>query len=715
MAGPVKNNAQPDIIGQIVPWRHFAIEELKKGSIPFWNPYSFSGNPHLANYQSASLFPLNLLFFLPFDFIDVWGFLVILQPLIAGLSMYVFVRNLKRSPNASLISSFAFMFCGFIVTWMGYATLGYAIIPLPFALYCIDTFNKTKKEKYGIFLSLTFLFSFFAGHFQTSIYFALAVFLYAIYALVISKKRQFKVLLYLCAGILMTMPQVLPSIEFYLHSVRSELFQKMEAIPWKYWTTLFAPDFYGNAVTRNDWFGHYAEWNGYSGTIALVLALFAVFVKRVKESYFFIFLALLSLLLAFDTPLLNLLVYLKIPVLSTSSASRIIVLFSFSIAVLSAFGFDALMENKKKKNLFIFCCSIVAISSLLIASAFILEPDKKLIAIKNSILPIVSLLGVVGFSLITHFLTRKKLLALLAILLVSFAGFEMLRFAVKWQSFDPRNLAYAPVAVSEFYAKQNRFDRVVGMSGGEDSLYYRMPIIIGYDPLYIARYGEFMKFAASGQKISPERSVVTYAYKGEYAKEVLNFLGAKYIVHKVSDGTFPWAFPFADYPVGQFEKIYDDNSYQIFINKSSYPRSYLVNKAVVARDDKELLDGMFSSDLKKVAYVEKETSLSSGSVGSSRIQIYEPNYVKISSSASGSMLLVLTDNFYPGWNVKVNNNPAEILRTDYSFRGVVVPEGESTVEFYYRPNSFFLGVYILLVGVLAIITGLVVNKLLITK
>ncbi|MEK7573051.1 MAG: hypothetical protein AAB531_01360, partial [Patescibacteria group bacterium] len=50
-AGPVKNNAMPDIITQIYPWKNFTIETLKTGQIPLWNPYSFSGTPHLANYQ----------------------------------------------------------------------------------------------------------------------------------------------------------------------------------------------------------------------------------------------------------------------------------------------------------------------------------------------------------------------------------------------------------------------------------------------------------------------------------------------------------------------------------------------------------------------------------------------------------------------------------------------------------------------------------------
>ncbi|MDP2585772.1 MAG: hypothetical protein Q8P29_02750, partial [Candidatus Levybacteria bacterium] len=88
--GPVKNSAMPDIITQIYPWRHLAISAWKQGQIPLWNPYTFSGNPLLANYQSAALSPFNILFFI-LPFVDAWSILVLLQPLLASLFMYFFI------------------------------------------------------------------------------------------------------------------------------------------------------------------------------------------------------------------------------------------------------------------------------------------------------------------------------------------------------------------------------------------------------------------------------------------------------------------------------------------------------------------------------------------------------------------------------------------------------------------------------------------------
>src|SRR5205814_4002669 len=112
---------------------------------------------------------------------------------------------------------------------------------------------------------------------------------------------------------------------------------------------IFSPDFFGNPVTRNDWFGHYAEWASFVGIIPLTLVLFSG-LKKNKDVLFLVLLAIFSLGLAVYSPASNILVSLKIPVISTSSLSRIIVLTSFSLAALSSFGFDNFFELIKKNN-----------------------------------------------------------------------------------------------------------------------------------------------------------------------------------------------------------------------------------------------------------------------------------------------------------------------------------------------------------------------------
>ena len=54
-------------------------------------------------------------------------------------------------------------------------------------------------------------------------------------------------------------------------------------------------------------------------------------------------------------------------------------------------------------------------------------------------------------------------------------------------------------------------------------------------------------------------------------------------------------------------------------------------------------------------------------------------------------LLVLADQWYPGWMITVDGKPAELLRADHAFRGVVVSAGEHQVRFTYVDRRLQFG------------------------
>src|SRR3989344_732544 len=453
--GPVKNGAMPDIITQILPWKKFTIDTFKAGQIPLWNPYSFSGTPHLANYQSAVLSPFNLIFFI-LPFIDAWSLLVLLQPLLTGIFMYLFMRSLKASKTASLIASISFMFCGFIVVWTDYATLAYAILFLPLALFCIEKYYELRKIRYLILLSLSLPLSFFSGHFQISIYFFITALIYLIYKFITTKNINvsLKITGFIFFGFLLSLPQLLPSIEFYLQSLRSTIFLKGEVIPWQYISTFLAPDFLGNPVTRNDWFGHYAEWNGYIGVLPLMLAVYSITSKKRVQTFFLLIIGVITLLMAFDTPLLTLLINLHIPVISTSSASRVIVIYSFMFAAMSAFGFDQLeldIKERRFKKIYLWITLFLIFFLVLWAIVFFklfIPAERLIVARQNLILPSLIFLASSLIILLFAFFqnTNKKVkYSLLVFILILIVVFDMFRFAKKWQPFDPKNLVFPNV------------------------------------------------------------------------------------------------------------------------------------------------------------------------------------------------------------------------------------------------------------------------------
>jgi len=718
-AGPVKNGAMPDVITQIYPWKHFSIETLKNGQIPLWNPYSFSGTPHLANYQSAVLSPFNILFFV-LSFIDAWSVLILLQPLLAGLFMYFLIRSFKLSKFASLISSVSFMFCGFITVWMGYGTLAYAILFLPLAILAIEKYCQTHKFWYLILLSITIPLSFFSGHFQISLYFLMTVFIYIIYKFITSKNvpNTLYLMLYAFFGLLLSLPQLLPSIEFYLQSLRSGIFMKGEAIPWQYIVTFLAPDFLGNPVTRNDWFGHYAEWNGYIGVLPLMLAIYSLTSKKRVQTFFLFVLGIFALLLALDTSLLSLLVNLHIPVLSTSAASRVIVIYSFLFAILSAFGFDELVTDLKKKRfkkiylLFLLFLIIFFILWGMIAFKLFIPIARLAVARQNLILPtiIFGISSAIIFLAVLYLRYRKPIrffLPFVCLLLFFIVVFDMLRFAVKWQAFDPKNLVFIETKTTQEFIKLSGYDRVFGNLGAEALVYYKLPSIEGYDALYIKRYGEFVSFINSGNKEGSSRSVVSFGKKGKYIFRAFNLLGIKYIIHKISDDNKVWTFPFWSYPQDTFKLKYNDEHYKIFENKKAFPRAFLTGKYKVVQDEQKILSTMFSDnlDLRKELVLEKDPGIGQidAKIGKTTINRYTPNQIEILVDAKEKGMLFLSDIYYKGWIAKVDGVNSEIYRANYVFRAVPISKGKHRVEFIYDPLSFRIGVYGFFTGVVLII------------
>ena len=717
---PVKNNAMPDVITQIFPWKKLTIDTWKSGNVPLWNPYSFSGTPHAANYQSAVFSPMNLLFVLPF--IDAWSLLILLQPLLAGLGMYGFLSTLKRSKSASVLGAVGFMFCGFITTWMAYGTLGYAVLTLPYICWCIASdFRKTSRLA-RILVSFFIAFSFVSGHFQMSLYVFCASLLFLSYETYAKKdfRKGIILLLYCFGGLLLVAPQLWLTFDAYNASTRSTSFIQGEIIPWKYFITAFVPDFFGNPVTRNDWFGHYAEWSSYVGIIPLLFAYLSL-IRGLKgyKKYFFL-LAAISLAFAYPTPLNDLMFRLKIPVISTSAASRIIVLFSFAFAALSSFGFDELRGQwiAKRYRSYVWFSGIVLVLFLGIWTMLLLfrpfAAEYITIAKRNLLLPsllAVSMLGAVFLG----YIRNNKVRSLIILSVIGLTCFDMYRFAVKWIPFEPKEYIYPRVDSISFLQNKTKTARVFGNIGNEVGAVFSLPLAEGYDAMYQGRYGEFINIASLGVITPGVRSVVELDKNGLYTKDVLQLLGIRYIYHRLSDGNNIWVFPYWKYlEDGMMQSIYKDGQYEILEYPGSFPRAYLASSYVTQTDNQKIIDTLFSPDFDRrntLVLEEKPTIEPLPGPGTAEITMYKPTIVQVRTESQEPKLLYVSDVYDLGWNVTVDGVKSRLYRADYDFRAVSIPAGSHTVEFTYLPKSFLWGICITIItAVIIIVSGLITKK-----
>lgn len=713
-AMPVKNAAMPDVITQIYPWKYLTIQTWSLAQIPLWNPYSFAGTFQAANYQSAVFSPFNI-FYAMFPPSVAWSVVVLLQPLLAGWGMYLLLRALGRSRLARIVGSVAFMFCGFMTTWMAYGTLGHAALWLPWIFAVVLQYERKPGFLWGACLAFGLALSFLSGHFQISLYVAAATLLFILFRMRwgLLGRKGINALGFVLTGVLISLPQLWLTLDAYTQSVRSSSFVKGEIIPWSYLVTMIAPDFYGNPVTRNDWFGHYAEWATYVGVVPWILAMVAIFFRRTKETVVFMLIALGGLLLALPTPFSDVLFMLRIPVLSTSAASRIVILVSFSLSVLAAFGFDVIKETiptVQRKRYWWFIGGIGGLWIIIWTILLVfhpLEAEKMAVAKRNLILPSITMItGLVCLFFVTY--TRKAWRNIGLLLLVIISVLEMYRYVTKWLPFEPEEYFYPETAVLGYLTKRVGNERVFGNIGGEVGVRFNIPLIEGYDAMYQGRYGEFIRSAGSGKYEQSGRSVVNLEKHGLYAEQVLQMLGVRYVVHRKSDGRSPWAYPV--WLFDHYRQVYTDDYYEVYENTKALPRVYLASDIFVRSAKEDILTTVFSPEFNYATTVVLESSpTQTPATGNGRAQIvsYSPNTVSITSESEVPKVLVLSDVYEKGWKATVNGVPVPVYRANYAFRAVSVPAGKVTVEFMYQPNGVRYGLPIAGLVMILLFGGLI--------
>jgi len=128
---PVKNPIMADVPSFIYPMQTYAVETLKKGQLPLWNPLILGGVPLLANFQSAPFSPTNFIYFI-FDKVTAWGIQVILQHFLAALFAYFLLRHWKVSKLGSVFGGIVYAFSGYNLIWSqwnGHALTASFILP----------------------------------------------------------------------------------------------------------------------------------------------------------------------------------------------------------------------------------------------------------------------------------------------------------------------------------------------------------------------------------------------------------------------------------------------------------------------------------------------------------------------------------------------------------------------------------------------------------
>lgn len=330
---PVKNPLITDPVRQQFAWKYLAMDEIKNGSWPLWNPYNFSGTPLLANFQSAVFYPLNILFFIPnpglkysnLEWFSIqWSWYIYSQIILSVSFLYLYLNKIGLDKRAALLGGIVFAFAGFNAGWWEWGNLGHTLLWFPLILYIIEHIIEKdpvqivkstayKKSVLGTILTidksrLLLLFalfsSFTAGHLQTHILVLINTFFYILYKIPIVRNNGWKIKFEFThrrayywtqlvqVGILFSLliaVQALPTYDFLQKSARNidpnGWLRKDWFFPLEHFVTFLAPDYFGNPTTYNYWgVWNYGEFAGYIGILPIILA-FSVIIQFLFDKY----------------------------------------------------------------------------------------------------------------------------------------------------------------------------------------------------------------------------------------------------------------------------------------------------------------------------------------------------------------------------------------------------------------------------------------------
>jgi uncharacterized membrane protein YfhO len=71
-----------------------------------------------------------------------------------------------------------------------------------------------------------------------------------------------------------------------------------------------------------------------------------------------------------------------------------------------------------------------------------------------------------------------------------------------------------------------------------------------------------------------------------------------------------------------------------------------------------------------------------------------PTRYRMTVRRSNPGWLVISQARYPGWKARIGGREVPLLRANYAFNAITLPEGTSEIEFAYEPTSFRLGLWI---------------------
>jgi hypothetical protein len=713
---------QGDFTLQFLAYRQMAYRQLAEGHFPVFEECLYSGYPFQADPQSQVLYPPvagtmalgRLLGWATYP-LRALEWEVMLHVLVAALTMYAFLRDLRLHRLACLFGAFAFAFSGFMT---GYAMLQTSILEtsawLPLIMLALRRLAVCQSARACarpvVLLAISVALAYTAGHPQTLLFIVYAgAAAYTFWAWRARRSARQVVLRGGAAAALaigLSAAQLIPSLSFMLASTRAQL-------PFEEAGTGFVLHdislFVLTGVT-NIWQPLYV------GMVTLVLAAVALS-WRWAEVWLWVAIGAGALVLGFGANALGFdLAYMAAPGYKQfHSQERHALIVVFAMSTLGSYGLHALLgplRRRARHRLWRACKHVavgaVAAFALLVALllfARLADPPRPEVGMFSDRVAMIALglLATAGLlawrARLGH--TPRWLWGSAVLMLLLFDTFSVNRYTATQKPADPFP------ALPLVGPVQTAIDLPPALqTTGAYRLYnhYGLPLngacvnglneISGGSPIVLRSYQTLLQRAPEDVYSRLLNVHYTITWRGgmgtDNGRRIPDRKLATDKYQNIEANTFlldwPAPGPQPAWVVSNVLSVQDEDSLYQRLNDAHFDP---LAEAVIDIRDRERAPGSAS--------------------GKAGLEGKATGYMKIAAHADAQALLVVSEAYHWNWVARVNGAEVRPIIVDGALLGVPIPAGNSTIELSYIPTDLTIGTAISVAALLVII-GLLISS-----
>jgi len=732
------------------PWHLLTRQLLRAGTFAGWNPYVQTGLPFGSSPQTGIFSPFSLpLWILPFGY--SLGAAAALKLWAAALGAYLLVRELRLGFLPGLLAGVAFAFCSMNVVWLMFESVPAVVVMLPWMLWLVERLARGGGIHSAIGLAVVTAVALGGGHPGEQVHVLVAAGCYALLRAALTRERappeRWRTLALTFGGLVvgvgmvaaLMVPEILSSRDTVGTLVRKSgvaagqtSLPGLDRMPFGAIHTPLFPDWWGrpSGLETADSPLHsmnvnYQERTFYAGVVALILAAVGLTNRAsLRRQAPFLILGGLGLAIALHAPGLWWLVT-HLPVLELVENQRLHFVFELAIAVLAAFGLQAVIERPHERRRQLAVAAGALVVGLIAAALAHLSPgdvgrtfehfatgrdfqDRGVIELTTVVWFLLLALGVAVALLVAR--RRPALATGVAAALVLLAALDALHFANRYNPMGPGDRVTPPRTPAIAYLQQHRGDgRFVGTQLAlppDQGIRFGLSDVRGYDPPYPTK-----RFLGLWRMASPDQIAwrpTTIDAITPATVQVTGALGARYII--TDAGVLPPRTP--DPALRALRRVFAGTEATIFENPRATPRAFVAPQVRIAPDAAGTRAAIADSDFDPRRTIVVEANQpgagrltgADGAIGEAAIVEERNAQVTLHAQLDRRGIVVLADQLLDGWSVRVDGRPAQPIHVDAVLRGVVVGRGSHEIVWSYRVPGLRAGVAVSLLS-LALLVG----------